>query len=157
VMEPALQETTRDLMQVRDDLLARGSGVVLAPCLHQEACPMLAANKRDWCHTYLEWERPAWIEKIDRLAGIRKDYLKCSYLILGKGEILGSSHDTWRVVSGHLNSRGKSELLLCGPGGLPGLFRTTRLDRDRSEANRVFDEVQRGDLIQMPKVSRISP
>lgn len=156
VMEPALQKTTRDLMQVRDDLLARGSATVLAPCLHQEACPMLAANRRDWCHTYLEWGRPAWIEKMDRLAGIRKDYLKCSYLILGKEEISKCSNDLWRVVSGHLNSRGKSELLLCGPGGLPNLLRVMRLDRDRSAANRVFDEVQRGDLVQMSKVSRIT-
>lgn len=156
VVEPALQRTTRELMQLHDLLLARRTTSVVAPCLHQAACPMLAANKRDWCHTTIEWERPPWIERFDRLVGIRKDYLKCSYLALGRpGEAPTYPNSSWRVVSGQLSSRGKSELLLCGPGGLPNLLRVTRLDRDRSETNCLFDELRRGDLVQMEKTDRI--
>ncbi|MBI2066780.1 MAG: hypothetical protein HYT77_02035 [Deltaproteobacteria bacterium] len=160
LMEPALQRTTRELMELHDVILKAKIGTVLAPCLHQTDCPMLKANRRDWCHTYLEWKRPFYIERFDRLVGIRKDYLKCSYLLLGggKGSLLYAStysKETWRVVSGHLNSNGKSEILLCGPGGLPDLLRTTRLDRDCSKVNRVFDEVQRGDLVVMSKTDRI--
>lgn len=150
IIEPALRQTTRELMELHDRLVERRSAAVLAPCLHQAACPMLAANNRDWCHTYLEWERPPWIEKIDRLVGIRKDYLKCSYLVLGQvgTPLTAPLPDTWRVVSGPLNSKGKSERLLCGPAGLPNLVRITRLDRDRSEANFDFDRLQRGDILQ---------
>ena len=150
LLEPALQRTTRELMELHDEMVNRNSGRVYAPCLHQARCPMLAANRRDWCHTYLEWERPDWIARLDQLVGIRKDYLKCSYLLLGsrKGADIVSPQ-TWRVVSGHLNSKGKSELLLCGPGSLPRLKRVNRLDRDRSEVNREFDRVQRGDIVQV--------
>jgi len=155
IVEPALQRTTRELMELHDQILRNRSGFVYAPCLHQTACPMLAANRRDWCHATIEWQRPGWIERLDHLVGIRKDYLKCSYLLLGREPAPVVSNETWRVVSGHLNSKGKSELLLCGPGGLPELLRVTRLDRDRSEANRIFDEAQRGDLIEMPRVTRI--
>ena len=151
IMEPALQRTTRQLMELHDEILERNAAFVYAPCLHQSRCPMLASNHRDWCHTTIEWERPFWIGKLDHLVGIRKDYLQCSYLVLGTQPPRPVSNQRWRVVSGHLNSKGKSELLLCGPAGLPGLQRVTRLDRDWSEKNRPFDDAHRGDLLEMEK------
>lgn len=156
LMEPALRRTTRDLMELHDRVLEEGFGRVHAPCLHQSACPMLRANERDWCHTYIPWQRPPWIEKIDRLVAIRKDYLKCSYLLLGREEPAGVSQDIWRVVSGPLNSKGKSERLLCGKDGLPGLLRVMRLDKDASPANRDFDDLERGDVIELRKTSRVT-
>lgn len=155
VMEPALQTTTRDLMKLHDEILTHESGFVYAPCLHQAACPMLKANDRDWCHTYIPWERPSWIEKIDHLVSIRKDYLKCSYLLLGREPPARRGSDLWRVVSGPLNSKGKSERLLCGEAALPDLLRVTRLDRDQATPNRDFDELERGDIVAMNKTSRI--
>jgi hypothetical protein len=155
ILEPALQKTTRELMELHDEIIERNSGVIYAPCLHQAACPMLAANRRDWCHTYIPWERPEWIEKIDRMVGIRKDYLKCSYLLLGTEPVKAADDMLWRVVSGPLNSRGKSERLLCGEAALPRLLRVTRLDRDRSPANEGFDRLERGDIVQLAKIDRI--
>lgn len=155
VMEPALRITTRDLMELRDGLLEDEAGFVYAPCLHQAACPMLRSNARDWCHTYIPWNQPPWMEKIDRLAAIRKDYLKCSYLLLGREKTAGISADHWRVVSGPLNSKGKSERLLCGEGALPELLRVMRLDRDASPANQDFDHLERGDIVKVSKTTRI--
>ncbi len=169
VIEPALQKTTRELMELHDILLRRRAATIYAPCLHQAACPMLAANRRDWCHTTMEWERPPFVEKFDRLVGIRKDYLNCSYLLLGiprsdltphppllSKERGSGGGKVWRVVSGHLNSRGKSEMLFCGRGALPALLRAVRLDRDQSDANHTFDELQRGDLVRMERTTRIT-
>lgn len=167
IMEPALRLTTRELMELHDEMVDRRSALVLSPCLHQEFCPMLKANHRDWCHTYIPWERPAWIDKIDYLVGIRKDYLKCSYLLIGKEPptmekeksveelSAGIKGSLWRVVSGPLNSKGKSERLLCGPAQPQELLRVTRLDRDQSPANRDFDDLERGDLVIAPKIPRI--
>ncbi len=155
LMEPALQGTTRDLMALHDEIVSREAGYVEAPCLHQAACPMRADNRRDWCHTYISWERPAWIEKIDRLVGIRKDYLKCSYLVLRKDRPPSPPPETWRVVSGPLNSKGKSERLLCGEASLPHLLRVMRLDRDHSAANGDFDRLERGDVVSMPQTTRL--
>lgn len=157
IMEPALRQTTRDLMELRDQVVAVKSAFVLAPCLHQEACPMLKASGRDWCHAYIPWERPLWIEKIDRLVGIRKDYLMCSYLVVGQEPLKTASlkGPLWRVVSGPLNSNGKSERLLCGPVQSHELLRITRLDRDQSQVNKDFDELERGDLVILPKISRV--
>ena len=116
---------------------------------------MLRGNDRDWCHTYIPWQRPGWIEKIDRLVAIRKDYLTCSYLLLGKELLPVTPKDHWRVVSGPLNSKGKTERLLCGEGSLPDLLRVTRLDKDSTQNNGDLDWLERGDVAQMAKTDRI--
>src|SRR5205814_1975210 len=48
LVEPALRETSRELLAVRDHLLAAGLHVV-APCFWTGPCPALARD-RDWCH-----------------------------------------------------------------------------------------------------------
>ncbi len=75
-------------------------------------------------------------------------------LVAGKTASLKGS--LWRVVSGPLNSNGKSERLLCGPAQSRELLRITRLDRDQSQANKDFDELERGDLVILPKISRVT-
>ncbi len=154
VMEPALRITSRGLMSLHDRLMERKIASVLAPCLHQEVCPMLRVNDRDWCHSYIPWERPQWIERLDQLMGIRKEYLKCAYLLLGR-KAPAINAGLWRVVSGPLNSKGKTERLLCGAGALPDLLRIMRLDRDQTLANKAMDQAERGDVLRMGKVSRI--
>lgn len=155
-MEPALQSTSRDLMELRDEIVNRELAYLHAPCLHQAACPMFADNDRDWCHMYIPWDRPPWIEKFDRLAAIRKEWLKCSYLLLSPEEPARRETDVWRVVSGPLNSKGKAERLLCGEAGLPHLLRSMRLDRDESPSNADFDTLERGDLVRMTKTARVT-
>jgi len=151
IVDPALQKTARALMEVRDLLNA----FILSPCLHERPCPMRAYNRRDWCHFYLEWHCPEIIRKIDRLLGIKHDYLKLAYLILrqtphplparGRGKC-GEAPDLWRVVSSPLKSKGKCEFVLCGAGRLN---RILRLDYDRSDLNRAFDCIKRGDIIKV--------
>lgn len=162
IIEPALREITRDLMNLRDQLLkatpesARPN--VIAPCLHQLACPMLQHNTRDWCHAYLAWERPRFIAEVDHLIGNRKDFLKFSYLILEqmskaapaeKNPKKKSTPAQYRVVSAPLRTNGKLELLLCPDAeNFPQtLLRINRLDRDRGPANAAIDSVLRGDMV----------
>lgn len=146
IIEPALRETSRDLMTLRDDLLTENPNIsVQSLCLHDLPCPMLRANNRDWCHVYLEWRRPELIEKIDRLIGNQKNYLKFSYLILkNKATVQPLPDDVSRVVSSPLISKGKKELLICN---CKGLIRLCRQDKDRSSQNFIFDELKRGDLV----------
>lgn len=144
IIEPALQKTTRDLMHLRDVLLEKIAELrVVSPCTHNDPCPMLRSNKRDWCHMYLDWERPKIIEDVDRLIGNRKDYLKFSYLIITNRGSRAASRES-RVVSSPLISRGKTELLLCGDGLIK---RLTELNRDRKNNTKHLDELKRGDLL----------
>ncbi|MBI1909720.1 MAG: methyltransferase domain-containing protein [Deltaproteobacteria bacterium] len=182
IVEPALRKTTLELMELHDALLSsenpQNIPITIAPCTHQRLCPMLKENRRDWCHTYIEWEPTEMIEEFDQRIGIRKDYLKCSYLILagsdrdgwrgsgarpsGTGEHGWAEPETgpvpsWRVVSSLMRSNGKSEVVLCGEESAKSgqLLHTERLDRDRSPMNTPFDRLKRGYIVEMEAIKRV--
>ena len=85
VLEPALRDTSRALLQVRDVLVKAGYPV-RAPCLFRGDCPALV-RETDWCHAEREWQMPQVVEELARSAGLHKESLKMSYLALApKGE-----------------------------------------------------------------------
>ena len=156
IIDPALRETTRPMMKLRDELVKAGVRV-LAPCLNESPCPMLAANERDWCHFYVEWDCPKLIERIDCLTGLDHRYIKMAYLMLareGSGNG-GRVSKEFRVVSSPLVSKGKRELLLCGSDGK--LVRAMRQDKHASEANRGFELARRGDVVSFGAERKILP
>ncbi len=148
ITEPALKSPTRELMALRDHLVESKELTVIAPCLHENICPMLAATRNDWCHFYLDWEEPEYLKKLDRMIGNENRFLKVAYLILAPKksypDLLKRPKEIFRVISNRMATRGKTEVVLCGP---PGRIRVTRLDRDRSPENSPLDQVRRGDLI----------
>ncbi|MBI4239213.1 MAG: hypothetical protein HY696_12470 [Deltaproteobacteria bacterium] len=158
IIEPGLQRTTRDLMGLRDALFVTEKPDqpledvspfhILAPCLHQDICPMRAHNARDWCHFALRWSRPKLIADLDRLIGNNKEDLKWSYLILSNTPPKIPAN-IYRVVSSPLRSKGKIELLLCPATGhhTNRLRRIVRLDKDRAPGNTDLDRIQRGDVV----------
>ncbi len=144
IIDPALRDTSRDLLQVRDGILKQKYSIY-APCLCSSSCPALA-NPRDWCHEDLPWNPPAEIEEVDKLTGLRKDALKFSYITVRKDcSSLSDVYDEkcFRVVSEPLISKGKIEFFLCGRAGRR---LTTRLDKDETQANEPFRRLRRGDV-----------
>ena len=147
IIEPALQETSRDLLMVRDGMVDGGS-CVYSPCLVQGHCPALV-NPRDWCHEDRPWDPPAVVRELDAATGLRKDSLKFSYLILRNdsrsfANVCGGA--SYRVVSEPLVSKGKREFYFCGD---EGRRLATRLDKDASSANGPFGRLQRGDVVRV--------
>ncbi len=154
IVDSALRETTRPLMNLRDELSAEGA-LPLAPCLHGCACPMLLANERDWCHFYIEWERPSLIEKLDSLTGLDHRLIRMAYLLLVRNGAEGEERraGNFRVVSSPLVSKGKRELFLCGAEGL--LVRAMRQDKHASGENSDFELARRGDVVSTRAGERI--
>lgn len=145
IIEPALRGTSRDLLQVRDGLLAAGCQVY-APCLVRTPCPALH-DPKDWCHEERPWDPPPIIQEIDKLTGLRKDALKFSYLVLRKDRLWlrdAAGGQAVRVVSEPLVTKGKREYFCCGP---EGRRLVVRLDKDAAPANMPFEELQRGDIV----------
>lgn len=142
VLEPALRDSTRELMQLRDAIALSGSApYVLAPCLHARACPMLS-SPRDWCHQELAYALPPALTRVARAAGLRYEGLRYASLVLSNEPLASST--SYRVVSEPLASKGKLELFGCGE---PGYVRLSRLTRDETDENRAFGEAKRGDVI----------
>jgi hypothetical protein len=145
VLEPALRQTSRELLAVRDQVLAAGLQVV-APCLWTGPCPALARD-RDWCH-----------DAAPIAHGARVDY---AYLVLraGQAEIAGGDRRAvtgsiggagdetlFRIVSDPMVEKGRLRLFGCGPAGRHPLV---RLDRHTSASNAPFDTLHRGSLTRL--------
>lgn len=146
VVEPALKEATRRLMERRDRLASRGFRIA-APCLGRADCPMLEHSDL-WCHQDVPWPRPGPVAEVDRRTGLRKESLKYSYLVVTRsGRTLGDLPGGWRVVSNLHREKGKAWAHLCGRSG--PLCRTEVLKRHRSPANVDFFRADRGDVLEL--------
>jgi SAM-dependent methyltransferase len=159
VVEPALRDRTRHLHRVRDALASLGA-TVFAPCMHGGPCPALA-RESDWCHEDLPVDLPPWLAPVARAAGLRREGLTFSYLVLRKdGVRLADAPPAppgavrLRVVSDRIRSKGKRDAFLCGEiasdgGGDPvaARVRATRLDRDACDRNAGWAELMRGDVL----------
>jgi SAM-dependent methyltransferase len=132
LVEPALRETSRALLGVRDRLIAAGL-FVEAPCLWQGPCPALV-RERDFCHA----SAAALVHGRSRV-----DF---SYLVMRKQGTAASDLDLFRIVSDGMKDKGRLRFFACGPAGR---LLITRLDRDRGVGNELLDEVERGDVIRM--------
>ena len=135
VIEPALRDTSRALLGVRDRLLAAGLHLA-APCFCQMPCPALLRD-RDWCHDSAEV----------LVAG--RSRVDFSYLILRQSAVAEVARDRYRVVSDPLKDKGRLRFFVCG---VAGRFVLMRLDRDHSAANQALDRARRGDIIVLPNV-----
>ena len=147
IIEPALQETSRELLMVRDGIVD-GGGHVYSPCLVKGHCPALV-HPRDWCHEDRHWDPPEAVKELDEQTGLRKDSLKFSYLILRNdaralADVYGP--ESYRVVSEPLVSKGKREFYFCGK---EGRRLATRLDKDASPGNRAFEFLKRGEIVRV--------
>jgi len=130
LVEPALRETSRALLAVRDQLLALSDLEIVAPCFWTGACPALA-NPRDWCHDAVQ-------DGAD--VNRRVDF---SYLVLRDRWRPIPGQMRYRVVSDPLPEKGRLKLYACGPIGRHAFV---RLDRNESPSNAAFGKLVRGDI-----------
>jgi SAM-dependent methyltransferase len=147
VIEPALRDTSRALLRVRDLLVARGHAV-RAPCLFRGACPALL-RETDWCHAERPIEPPPLVAQIGKAAGLRKEAVKMSYLVLappGEGWAEPPPGRVFRIVSEPLASKGRLRYMACGPEGRMGI---SLQEKHVADANRRFATLLRGDVVEV--------
>ncbi|MDP3505434.1 MAG: small ribosomal subunit Rsm22 family protein [Myxococcales bacterium] len=147
VMEPALRDTSRALLQVRDVLVAKGYAV-RAPCMFRGPCPALV-KPSDWCHAERQWRMPPLTEVLARTAGLHKESLKMSYLVLApKSEAWAEPPPgrVLRIVSEALEGKGRQRFMGCGPEGRIGL---AMQDKHRNPGNEKFFHLNRGEVIRI--------
>jgi ribosomal protein RSM22 (predicted rRNA methylase) len=165
LIEPALRSTTRALMALRDALVAHSAAqpaaTVVAPCLHQHACPM-RAKVDDWCHEARRVEPTPRVAALDRIVGRRDGRALFAYLATvpfregAPNSVVPES--AIRIVTDTLGSRGKTERVVCRADGELRLMRL--LDRETRPENALFVEGERGMAVTvnpMPANDRIGP
>ena len=146
VIEPALRDTARALHELRDAILARGTGHVFAPCTRRGApCPALA-DPTDWCHEDRPLQLPPRTAELARLTHLRDGGMKFAYLVLRARPLALAEVDgeAWRVVGVPRPEKGKLEVIGCGDRGRVPI---RLLRRHRSAQNRALERAQRGDVL----------
>jgi hypothetical protein len=73
-----------------------------------------------------------------------------SYLVLRKQGVPCADTSRYRIVSDPMKDKGRLRLFACGPAGR---LLVTRLDRDRSPANQILDEIERGIVVRITGVA----
>lgn len=147
LIEPALQITTRELLELRDVLVAEGYPV-RAPCLYRGPCPALD-RPADWCHAEHAWEPPPLLADIIAAAGLHKEALKMAYVVLGpQGEAWPTTPPgrLFRVVSEQLPGKSRVRVMGCGEEGRVPLAIG---DNARTPANEAFVSAVRGDVLDL--------
>ncbi|MBK7858153.1 MAG: methyltransferase domain-containing protein [Archangiaceae bacterium] len=147
IIEPALRDTSRGLLKLRDALVAKGYAV-RAPCLFRGNCPALV-REGDWCHAERSWRMPQLVENLARLAQLHKEALKMSYLVLApKGEAWRDAPPgrVFRIVSEQLEGKGRQRFMGCGPEGRVGV---ALQHKHVSPTNEAFMHLNRGDVIEV--------
>ncbi len=115
LMEPALRSNSRNLLQLRDELVKRDWNIS-APCPGNYTCPVLRTSK-DWCHHRLAWNPPQFIRKIDSLTGLDKRILNFSFCCLQKNgtrTIHPTPSGPYIAVSDLREEKGQWSVFLCG-------------------------------------------
>jgi SAM-dependent methyltransferase len=147
LLEPALKETGRALLQLRDKLLLEG-WFAHAPCLTQKPCPALA-SPRDWCTLETRWTPPRYFKQLADATGLRADEMLSFSAVVLSRKPPEARPGLWRVVGLAPPEKGKRRAWVCSD---EGRVAAVRLDRDASEENAAFDELRRGDLVQLGRV-----
>jgi SAM-dependent methyltransferase len=149
LVEPALRETGRALLELRDELLRSGRWAAAAPCLTQRPCPALQ-HPRDWCTALHAWQPPTYVAQLASELGLRADQaLAYAPLVLTRS-VGPPPRDVWRVVGVPPPEKGKKRLFVCSD---QGRVPVARLDRDAAPANADFDRLERGDLVMLGGVA----
>ena len=119
VIEPALRDTSRALLRVRDRLVADGLAV-RAPCLFRGACPALV-KESDWCHAERAIDPPPLVAQVGKAAGLRKEAVKMSYLVLAPPGEPWAEPPAGRIPGGgSANPAGAPGDGSASPAGAPG-------------------------------------
>jgi hypothetical protein len=145
-VEPGTPEISRRLGAQREEL--RNAFHVIAPCTHQNDCPMLApGNERHWCHHFAPppgeiFADSDWV-KFGRRAGIDLRSLPYCFLAVDR-RAPAVSAGLSRIIGRPEHFKPYARFLNCDPSGLAELTLPKRADPvlykqlDRAKAPLVY-------------------
>jgi 2-polyprenyl-3-methyl-5-hydroxy-6-metoxy-1,4-benzoquinol methylase len=148
LIEPALKDVNRQLLEVRDILRQRGLRTV-APCFFPGPCPALQ-DPNGTCYAAYRWRMPGLMAELAAAAGPDKDELKMSFLCVQPAtasvpQTALETAELYRVDSDHmLNKAGRSRMIWCG---LKGRIVVSVKRGEGLAAEKDFFALHRGDAI----------
>ena len=111
IITPGTPRDFNELLLLRQKLIEKG-GTVIAPCPHNNACPM---SKDDWCHFSVRLQRTSLHRHIKQATLSFEDEKYC-YLIVSKEPVLRKTNA--RIIKKPIQASGHTILDLCEENGL---------------------------------------
>lgn len=137
ILEPGQQKFSKKLIAFRE-LALKNQFKALAPCTHQNKCPM-SEGRKSWCHDTAP--KPKFLNKYD--LPFSKERLNFSYLFLQKNQPNQTKDGLTRVIGDVQLEKGKTKVAICR-GDQPEFLswlKKSKLDL----------QLNRGDLIELPE------
>jgi len=155
IIEPAAKNLSRRLMDLRNEIIQKHKGYILLPCLHKNECPLYEIRKqKEWCHQSISWHSPVYMKIINQGLNREIDYLKFSYLVISKKDHRKRYDGCYSVISPLFREKGRKRCFLCTPAGRIELVRLNKL---KTQANREFDRISKGDIISFENLVQTKP
>jgi hypothetical protein len=169
IIEPALLETSREALALRDALAAAGYPI-LGPCPARPSgpypCPALAAGPGRTCHAEASWDAPEPVASLASEARLDRRSVKYAWFAAApRGAAAAPRASAWdappaaaravegattiegRVVSDPmLNKAGRVRYLVCSEGGIATLSAAAASAEARSSG---FLSLRRGDRLRV--------
>ncbi len=130
-VEPGTHAVSRSLGALREEF--RPHFTVVAPCTHQNACPVLAnGNERDWCHHFAPapseiFANSDWV-KFGQRAGIDLRSLPYCFLALDRSPAAAAPAGLARIIGRPEHFKPYARVLNCDATGLAELTLLKRSD-----------------------------
>lgn len=131
LIEPGTPAGFANIRSAREQLIAAG-GHVLAPCTHENACPLLGT---DWCHFPVRLERDRCHQQI-KLASLGYEDEKYSYLIMAKHAQNWPRHAS-RVIKKPIYRAGCVKIDLCTASGIKNVMLSKRSKTSYKQARKL--------------------
>ncbi len=128
IIEPSQTDQSRRLMAWRKQLIESGYSI-LAPCTHQQDCPLLIHSKTDFCHDRFFPDRPDWLIELESYMPIKNRSLTHSYLI-GSKILKNSTEHHARVIGDTLFENGKVRQAICRDSNREFISVLTKIKKD---------------------------
>lgn len=112
IIEPSNQTPARRLQEHREKFNHMGYKMI-APCTHQNHCPLLTHSKKDWCHSRVFTELPSWFTQLEKFIPMKNSNITYSYLFVSKKIEPKANPLLGRVIGDTLKEKGKTRQAFC--------------------------------------------
>lgn len=148
IVEPGSKVSSRELHELRESVRSNADARIWLPCIDARPCGALV-RPDDWCHEEAGVVFPKWMDTLGSAAGMRKESVLFSYLVLSVGvhpEPPGEwPSDGKRIVSQMMREKGLTNCFLCTKSGKA---RARVLNSRATEATSGFVESGKGTIFQ---------
>lgn len=118
IIEPGTPQGAEIIGKIREMALGWGGNTLLAPCPHQDKCP-LAGDVGRWCHFSVRTSRSK-LHKILKGGDAGFEDEKFSYIVLSRIKNDKRTNNKYRLI-GYPSGTKLRELQVCGPNGVETL------------------------------------